>query len=152
SPGAVVVYSYAQGLAALKQGKAIRYEGPGGPTSFDSYHDSTGIFQIDTYSGSGAVQVAGTISAAQLRPLSYGAADEPVPRLVRLRLGDRGRAGDRGGRLHYAVRRDRRAEPRLRRGDDRLGVRRLLAQPGRGQRMARLARRGRRRSGRVGPA
>jgi branched-chain amino acid transport system substrate-binding protein len=70
SPGAVVVYSYAQGLAALKQGKAIRYEGPGGPTSFDSYHDSTGIFQIDTYSGSGAVRVAGTISAAQLRALS----------------------------------------------------------------------------------
>jgi branched-chain amino acid transport system substrate-binding protein len=70
SPGAVVVYSYAQGLAALKQGKAIRYEGPGGPTSFDSYHDSTGIFQIDTYSGSGAVQVTGNISAAQLRAVS----------------------------------------------------------------------------------
>ena len=70
SPGAVVVYSYAQGLAALKQGKAIRYEGPGGPTSFDSYHDSTGIFQVDTYSGSGAVQVAGNLSAAQLRAVS----------------------------------------------------------------------------------
>jgi branched-chain amino acid transport system substrate-binding protein len=36
SAGAVVVYSYAQGVAALKAGKAIRYEGPGGPTSFDS--------------------------------------------------------------------------------------------------------------------
>jgi branched-chain amino acid transport system substrate-binding protein len=70
SPGAVVVYSYAQGLAALKQGKAIRYEGPGGPTSFDSYHDSTGIFQIDTYNGSGAVQVTGNLSAAQLRAVS----------------------------------------------------------------------------------
>jgi ABC-type branched-subunit amino acid transport system substrate-binding protein len=68
--GAVTVYSYAQGVAALKQGKAIRYEGPGGPTSFDSYHDSTGIFQIDTYSGSGAVQVTGNITAAQLRALS----------------------------------------------------------------------------------
>jgi len=70
SPGAVVVYSYAQGLAALKQGKAIRYEGPGGPTSFVSYHDSTGIFQIDTYNGSGAVQVTGNLSAAQLRAVS----------------------------------------------------------------------------------
>ena len=69
-PGAVVVYSYAQGLAALKQGKAIRYEGPGGPTSFDSFHDSTGIFQVDTYSTSGAVQVAGSISAGQLRAVS----------------------------------------------------------------------------------
>jgi ABC-type branched-subunit amino acid transport system substrate-binding protein len=70
SPGATVVYSFAQGVAALKQGKAIRYEGPGGPTSFDSFHDSTGIFQIDTYSPSGAVQVAGNISAAQLRAVS----------------------------------------------------------------------------------
>ena len=68
--GAVVVYSFAAGVAALKAGKAIRYEGPGGPTSFDSYHDSPGIFQIDTYSASGAVQVAGNITAAQLRAVS----------------------------------------------------------------------------------
>ncbi len=70
TPGAEVVYSYAQGLAALKAGKAIRYEGPGGPTSFDSFHDSTGIFQIDAYSAAGAVQVTGSISAAQLRAVS----------------------------------------------------------------------------------
>ena len=70
TPGAVVVYSFAQGLAALKQGKAIRYEGPGGPTSFDSFHDSTGIFQIDTYTTSGAVQVTGNITASQLRTVS----------------------------------------------------------------------------------
>ena len=37
-PGATIVYSFAQGAAALKQGKAIRYVGPGGPTSFDAYH------------------------------------------------------------------------------------------------------------------
>ena len=67
---AQVVYSFAQGVAALKAGKAIRYEGPGGPTSFDSYNDSTGIFQTDTYSGSGAVQVTGNITAAQLRAVS----------------------------------------------------------------------------------
>ena len=70
SAGAVVVYSYAQGIAALKAGKAIRYEGPGGPTSFDSFNDSTGIFQTDTYSNSGAVQVAGNITAGQLRAVS----------------------------------------------------------------------------------
>jgi branched-chain amino acid transport system substrate-binding protein len=68
--GAVVVHSFADGAAALKAGKAIRYEGPGGPTSFDSYHDSPGIFQIDTYTGSGAVQVAGNITTAQLRAVS----------------------------------------------------------------------------------
>ena len=70
TPGAEVVYSFAQGVAALKQGKAIRYEGPGGPTSFDSYHDSTGIFQVDTYNPAGAVLVTGNLTAAQLRALS----------------------------------------------------------------------------------
>jgi hypothetical protein len=66
-PGATVCYSFVQCAAALKAGKPIRYEGPGGPTSFDSYHDSTGIFQVDTYSPSGQVNVAGDITAAQLR-------------------------------------------------------------------------------------
>ena len=66
-PGATVCYSFVQCAAALKSGKSIRYEGPGGPTNFDGYHDSTGIFQIDTYSPSGAVSAAGNISAAQLR-------------------------------------------------------------------------------------
>jgi ABC-type branched-subunit amino acid transport system substrate-binding protein len=69
-PGAVVVNSFAQGVRELKAGKKIRYEGPGGPTSFDSYHDSPGIFQIDTYTAAGAVQVSGNITAAQLRAVS----------------------------------------------------------------------------------
>jgi ABC-type branched-subunit amino acid transport system substrate-binding protein len=66
-PGAVVVNSFAAGVAALKAGKKIRFIGPGGPTSFDAYHDSPGIFQIDTYSPTGAVVVSGNISATQLR-------------------------------------------------------------------------------------
>jgi Periplasmic binding protein len=70
TPGAVVVNSFAAGAAALKQGKAIRYEGPGGPTSFDAFHDSTGIFQVDTYGPTGQVNVAGNLTAAQLRALS----------------------------------------------------------------------------------
>jgi branched-chain amino acid transport system substrate-binding protein len=69
-PGATVVYSFAQGAAALKAGKAIRYEGPGGPTNFDSYHDSTGIFQVDTYSANGNVNVVGNLTASQLRALA----------------------------------------------------------------------------------
>jgi branched-chain amino acid transport system substrate-binding protein len=68
-PGATVVYSFAQGMAALKQGKRIRYIGPGGPTSFDSYHDSTGIFQVDTYSPAGQVNVVGNLSTSELRAL-----------------------------------------------------------------------------------
>jgi branched-chain amino acid transport system substrate-binding protein len=68
-PGATVVHSFAEGAAALKQGKPIRYEGPGGPTSFDAYHDSTGIFQVDTYSVSGAVNAIANLPASQLRAL-----------------------------------------------------------------------------------
>jgi branched-chain amino acid transport system substrate-binding protein len=67
--GATVCYSFTQCAAALKAGKSIRYEGPGGPTSFDSFHDSTGIFQTDTYSPNGTVNVVGNITAAQLRAL-----------------------------------------------------------------------------------
>ena len=69
-PGAVVVNSFAQGVTELKAGKHIRYVGPGGPTSFDSFHDSPGIFQIDTYTTTGMVQVSGNITAAQLRAVS----------------------------------------------------------------------------------
>ncbi len=69
-PGATVCYSFDQCAAALKAGKSIRYEGPGGPTSFDNFHDSTGIFQIDTYSPNGTVNVVGNITDAQLRALS----------------------------------------------------------------------------------
>jgi ABC-type branched-subunit amino acid transport system substrate-binding protein len=68
-PGATVVYSFAQGAAALKQGKQIRYEGPGGPTSFDAYHDSTGIFQVDNYTSNGTVKVVANLPTSELRAL-----------------------------------------------------------------------------------
>jgi branched-chain amino acid transport system substrate-binding protein len=68
-PGATVVYSFAQGAAALKQGKQIRYIGPGGPTSFDAFHDSTGLFQVDSYSPAGQVKVIGNLSTNELRAL-----------------------------------------------------------------------------------
>lgn len=72
APGAQVVTSFSGGAAALKQGKTIRYVGPGGPTNFDSFHDSTGIFQIDTYDAAGHVKVLGNLSPAQLRAVTAG--------------------------------------------------------------------------------
>jgi branched-chain amino acid transport system substrate-binding protein len=66
-PGAVVVHSFAQGKAELAKGKAIRYIGPGGPTSFDSYHDSPGIFQVDGYQANGNVVVLAGITTAHYR-------------------------------------------------------------------------------------
>ncbi|MEO6857585.1 MAG: ABC transporter substrate-binding protein [Solirubrobacteraceae bacterium] len=68
-PGATVVNSFAAGAAALKQGKQIRYVGPGGPTSFDAYHDSAGLFQVDKYTSNGTVTVAGNLSTTELRAL-----------------------------------------------------------------------------------
>ena len=68
-PGATPVYSFAQGAAAIKAGKPIRYLGPGGPTSFDAYHDSTGIFQIDQYTPNGTVKVVANLSTSALRAL-----------------------------------------------------------------------------------
>ena len=68
-PGAKVVHTFAQGAAALKAGKHIRYIGPGGPTKFDAYHDSAGLFQIDSYTASGRVKVVGNISDTELRKL-----------------------------------------------------------------------------------
>src|SRR5579863_1449390 len=70
TPGATVCSSFASCAPLLAAGKAIRYEGPGGPTSFDGFHDSTGIFQVDTYSDNGAVNVVGNLTADQLRALS----------------------------------------------------------------------------------
>lgn len=66
-PGAVEVHSFADGVAALKSGKHIRYVGPGGPTKFDSFHDSTGLFEIDKYDANGNVSVVGHLSSAQIR-------------------------------------------------------------------------------------
>ena len=68
--GATVCYSFAQCAPLVKAGKAVKYVGPGGPTNFDSFHDSTGIFQIDTYTPSGQVKTVGTITPTELRALA----------------------------------------------------------------------------------
>lgn len=70
TPGATVVNSFADGAAAIKAGKKIRYIGPGGPTNFDNFHDSTGLFEVDNYSPTGQVQVVGQLDPQQLRALA----------------------------------------------------------------------------------
>jgi ABC-type branched-subunit amino acid transport system substrate-binding protein len=69
-PGATVVTSFADGVAALKAGKTIRYVGPGGPTNFDSFHDSTGLFEVDSYDTTGQVKVVGQLTPQELRALA----------------------------------------------------------------------------------
>ena len=67
TPGAVEVHSFAEGAAAIKAGKAVHYTGPGGPTKFDSYHNSTGLFEIDGYDATGNVTVVGKLTPEEIR-------------------------------------------------------------------------------------
>ena len=68
-PGATLVTSYAQGLAALKAHKKIHYEGVGGQYSFDAFHTAFGAFEDAQYTTSGGTISVGTLSAAQLNKL-----------------------------------------------------------------------------------
>lgn len=61
SPGATVVDSYAAGLAALKAGKHIRYEGVDGAVVFNAYHNSPGNFSASGFNASGSPVLEGVI-------------------------------------------------------------------------------------------
>jgi branched-chain amino acid transport system substrate-binding protein len=71
-PGATVVTSYAQGVKLLREGKAIRYVGPGGQTNFNKYNNSQVDFQIDKYGPGGSVVVAGSVPAADVAAAAGG--------------------------------------------------------------------------------
>lgn len=51
SPGAQIVHTFAQGKAALAQGKAIEYVGATGALDFNKYHNSNGDFEVLGFSG-----------------------------------------------------------------------------------------------------
>jgi ABC-type branched-subunit amino acid transport system substrate-binding protein len=70
SPEAMVVNSYAEGLAALHAGKKIDYVGATGIIAFDQYHNSTGGFEVADYQPSnGSLNLVDSITAADLAPL-----------------------------------------------------------------------------------
>jgi branched-chain amino acid transport system substrate-binding protein len=70
SPGAVVVHTYAEGLAALRAGdKKIDYVGAAGIIDFNKWHNSSGGFEIAAYQANGNLNLVSTITAAQLTPL-----------------------------------------------------------------------------------
>jgi ABC-type branched-subunit amino acid transport system substrate-binding protein len=70
SPVAVVVHSYAEGVAALKAGKKIDYVGASGVIDFNQWHNSTGGFEIAAYKPGGDLALVSSITAAELAPLS----------------------------------------------------------------------------------
>src|SRR5271165_2674256 len=69
SPGAVVVHSYADGIAALKAGKTSDYVGATGLIAWNQYHNSTGGFEITGYQPNGSNPLVTSYTAADLAPL-----------------------------------------------------------------------------------
>lgn len=69
-PGKVLVYSFAQGKAALAKGKSIRYIGAGGTINFNQWHNNTLPFSAVGYTATGASRLAGIVSAAEVAQLA----------------------------------------------------------------------------------
>ena len=69
SPGAVVVHTYADGVAALHAGKKIDYVGAAGVIDFNQWHNSNGGFEVAGYQPNGNTPLVGTISATALAGL-----------------------------------------------------------------------------------
>jgi ABC-type branched-subunit amino acid transport system substrate-binding protein len=67
SPSATVVHNFAEGKAALSQGKKIRYAGVIGAIVLNQYHSSPGEFAIVKYTSAGA---NGNVAVQRLIPTS----------------------------------------------------------------------------------
>lgn len=68
--GGTPVYSYSQGLAALKAGKRITYIGASGPFYYNANHNVYGPFVCVRPSAAGSYQTIATFSALQLKAAS----------------------------------------------------------------------------------
>lgn len=71
SKGAVVVHTYAQGVAALKKGEKIRYVGASGPISFDKYHNWEPGYVLAHVTSNG-IETVGQVPTSILRELETG--------------------------------------------------------------------------------
>lgn len=73
NPAAVKVTSYADGLAAIKAGKQIDYDGAGTPMDFNQFHNVFGPFDVVQWSTSAnKFQVIQTVSASDLYKATGG--------------------------------------------------------------------------------
>lgn len=68
--GGTPVYSYSQGLAAIKAGKRISYTGASGPFYYNTNHNVYGPFVCVRPSTTGSYATIGTFSALQLKAAS----------------------------------------------------------------------------------
>jgi branched-chain amino acid transport system substrate-binding protein len=67
--GKTVVYTYPQGVAALKAGKQIQYVGASGPIKFDQWHNSFGDQAMDKVTSGGVVVSAKIFPASEIQKL-----------------------------------------------------------------------------------
>jgi branched-chain amino acid transport system substrate-binding protein len=73
NPGSTTVTSYADGLAAIKAGTPINYDGAGTPMDFNQYHNVYGPFDVVQWSTSAnQFKVLTTLTAADLQKASGG--------------------------------------------------------------------------------
>lgn len=72
NPPGTKVYSYAQGVAALKKGTKINYDGASGPTDYNMNHNVLGPFDIVQAQTDGSLKTLYTFSAAQLGKVIAG--------------------------------------------------------------------------------
>ena len=68
--GKTVVYSYSQGVAALKAGKQIQYLGAAGAIKFDHWHNSFPDQAMQKVTPDGAPISSVTIPAAEIQKLA----------------------------------------------------------------------------------
>jgi ABC-type branched-subunit amino acid transport system substrate-binding protein len=64
NPPGTMVFTYAAGVAALKKGQKINYDGASGPMDYDKYHNVSGPWNVVKASPSGSLQQLETITAA----------------------------------------------------------------------------------------
>lgn len=67
SPPGMTVYNYADGLAALKAGKKINYNGVASTDDFNQYHNVEGPFGVYVFDKTGNTKEIATISAQALQ-------------------------------------------------------------------------------------
>jgi ABC-type branched-subunit amino acid transport system substrate-binding protein len=68
--GKVLVYSFAEGKAALAKGQSIRYIGAGGAIVFNQWHNNSQPFSAVGFTASGGSRTAGIVNAGQLAQLA----------------------------------------------------------------------------------
>jgi branched-chain amino acid transport system substrate-binding protein len=69
-PGAVVVHTYADGVAALNSGKTIQFVGAAGATIYDQYHNASLPWEVDTVKADLTLVQQGIVSASDVAALT----------------------------------------------------------------------------------